>query len=232
VEPPRTPIAFAHRGARAERRENTLAAFSRALELGASGLESDAWLTADGHVVLHHEGVTGPPWKRRAIAQRTRAELPDYIPSLADLYEACGTAYELSLDLKNRAAFEPILTVAQAADPGAADRLWLCDSSPAGLAAPRSEHPRPHLVLSTRLERIPEGFPARLDVLAGQGVSAVNLPAGDWTGPHVAATHSAGLLAFAWDAQTRATIRGLLDLGVDGIYSDHVDRLVSEIRNR
>ncbi|MGA1075335.1 MAG: glycerophosphodiester phosphodiesterase, partial [Ilumatobacteraceae bacterium] len=50
------PIMFAHRGARAHAPENTIEAFQLALRLGATGLESDAWLTADGVVVLDHDG--------------------------------------------------------------------------------------------------------------------------------------------------------------------------------
>ena len=46
------PIAFAHRGARAHAPENTLEAFALGLRLGATGLESDVWLTADGIAVL------------------------------------------------------------------------------------------------------------------------------------------------------------------------------------
>ena len=51
------PVGFAHRGARAHAPENTLEAFALALRLGATGLETDAWLTADGQVVLDHDGV-------------------------------------------------------------------------------------------------------------------------------------------------------------------------------
>ena len=40
------PIMFAHRGARAHAPENTLEAFALGLRLGATGLESDVWLTA------------------------------------------------------------------------------------------------------------------------------------------------------------------------------------------
>ena len=53
------PIAFGHRGARAHARENTLEAFTLALRLGATGLESDVWVTADG-VPLAAEA--GAPW--------------------------------------------------------------------------------------------------------------------------------------------------------------------------
>src|SRR5436189_6205813 len=42
------PIGFAHRGARAHAPDNTIEAFSLALRLGATGLETDLWLTSDG----------------------------------------------------------------------------------------------------------------------------------------------------------------------------------------
>ena len=69
------PIAFAHRGARAHAPENTIEAFKLGLRLGATGLESDVWLTADGIPVLDHDGVVraGPavPPDRRAVAAPT-----------------------------------------------------------------------------------------------------------------------------------------------------------------
>jgi len=46
---------YAHRGAAVELPENTVAAFERAIELGADAIETDAHLTRDGHVVLSHD---------------------------------------------------------------------------------------------------------------------------------------------------------------------------------
>jgi len=80
----RPPIAFAHRGARAHARENTLEAFNLALRLGATGLESDAWITRDGVVVLDHDGVVRRSARRRPIAQVAAAELPSHIPTLEE----------------------------------------------------------------------------------------------------------------------------------------------------
>jgi glycerophosphoryl diester phosphodiesterase len=60
---------YAHRGASAERPENTLPAFERALELGADALEMDVHLTRDGSLVVAHDDTglrtTGVPcaWK-------------------------------------------------------------------------------------------------------------------------------------------------------------------------
>src|SRR6516225_7017419 len=121
------PIGFAHRGARADAPENTLEAFSLALELGASGLESDVWLTADGVAVLDHDGVVRSGGRRRPIASVPRAALPAHIPTLASLYETCGTGFELSLDVKDDAAGPAALAVAR--DAEAEGRLWMCHPS-------------------------------------------------------------------------------------------------------
>lgn len=59
---------YAHRGASAERPENTLASFRRALELGAQGIELDVHLSRDGVPVVIHDS--------RSIARRmARARL-------------------------------------------------------------------------------------------------------------------------------------------------------------
>ena len=95
------PITFAHRGAKAYAPENTIEAFALALKLGASGLESDVWVTADGVAVLDHDGVIRVGrFKKRPIGELRRDELPEHIPTLTELFDACGTDFHLSLDLK------------------------------------------------------------------------------------------------------------------------------------
>src|ERR1700730_7938211 len=94
----RPPIGFAHRGARAHAPENTLPAFQLALRLGATGLESDVWLPAAGAAVLDHDGQIGL-LRKRPIATFNRSQLPSHIPTLAELYAACGADFELSLDI-------------------------------------------------------------------------------------------------------------------------------------
>jgi glycerophosphoryl diester phosphodiesterase len=49
------PLVIAHRGASTERPENSLAAFRRARELGADGVELDAMRCASGEVVVFHD---------------------------------------------------------------------------------------------------------------------------------------------------------------------------------
>ena len=232
------PIGFAHRGARSQAPDNTLRAFRLALALGAAGLESDAWITAEGVVVLDHDGVVGPPWRRRPIAQIRRDSLPPHIPALRDLYRECGTAFELSLDLKDPRTAAAIVDTAAAADPGAVSRLWLCHPDPVVLGEFSAAGPGVRLVHSTSLRRLASGADAedRLALLAAVaaedrrgGLHAINLRADEWNEPLVAAVHREGLLAFGWDAQRIGTLERLLSAGIDAVYCDHVPRMLDAL---
>jgi glycerophosphoryl diester phosphodiesterase len=224
------PIAFAHRGARAHAPENTLEAFTLAQRMGATGLESDVWLTADGEAVLDHDGLVGGlaggRVRRRSIASLTRARLPDHIPTLADLYATCGTEVDVSLDVKDAAAFDRVVAVANAAGGDGLAHLWLCHPRWEQLVEWRSRCDGVRLVNSTRLDRIKEGPERRAATLAAEGIDAVNLHHLDWTGGLTTLFHRFGVLAFGWDAQTPRVLTELLDAGIDAVYSDHVDRMV------
>jgi glycerophosphoryl diester phosphodiesterase len=226
VKPPHT---FAHRGARAQAPENTLEAFTLALRLGATGLESDVWLTADGEAVLDHDGVVGRRPRRRVIGTTRRDELPPHIPTLDDLYATCGTDMQVSLDVKDPAAFDRVLAVARAAGGGALGNLWLCHPRWEQVAAWRERDDTVRLVDSTRLDRIKEGPERRAATLAAKGIDALNMHQLDWTGGLTTLCHRFGVLAFGWDAQSPRVLGELVDAGIDGVYSDHVDRMVDAV---
>jgi glycerophosphoryl diester phosphodiesterase len=225
----RPPIAFAHRGARAHAAENTLEAFALALRLGATGLESDVWLTADGMVVLDHDGRVGSRLRRRPIAGIPRSELPAHIPTLEDLYAACGSAFELSLDVQDAEAAAAVVAVARAADPGAVGRLWLCHPDWERLVGWRAEWADVHLVDSTRLRLMRQGPERRAAQLARAGIDAVNLHHSDWTAGLTTLFHRFGRLAFGWDAQHQRVLQALVAMGIDAVYSDHVERMVEAV---
>ncbi|SDC05202.1 glycerophosphoryl diester phosphodiesterase [Variovorax sp. CF079] len=66
----------AHRGGRALAPENTLAAFSNAMDLGVDTLELDIGLTADGVVVISHDTVLNPDHTRDASGAFLTAKGP------------------------------------------------------------------------------------------------------------------------------------------------------------
>jgi glycerophosphoryl diester phosphodiesterase len=229
--PPPLPIGFAHRGARAERRDNTVESFTRALELGATALESDVWLTADGVAVLDHDGMVRRGVRRYPIRTMGRDQLPRHIPTLAELYERCGVDFELSLDVKDVTAGSAAVDVA--ARFGAVGRVWLCGEGPL-LTDWRALSGEVRVVASTGAPRMATAygggqFRLAAAALGRQGVDAVNLRWPEWDAGRVAAVHQAGMLAFAWDAQRATIITEVLALGVDGVYSDHVKTMTGAI---
>jgi glycerophosphoryl diester phosphodiesterase len=109
-----SPLILGHRGASVARPENTIAAFARALALGAVGIECDVQRTADGELVLIHDdtldrttngtGVVGAlPWSALAALDAGGGHP---IPRLTDLFtwahdsSTRGPAPFLNLELK------------------------------------------------------------------------------------------------------------------------------------
>lgn len=223
------PITFAHRGARAVLPENTIPAFRQALEQGASGLESDAWLAGDGEVVLVHDATVKRGIRPRLWVDREPAERLAQcgVPRLADLYTELGAAYELSLDLKAPGVGSAVVDVARThGDP---TRLWLCTPSLPELEVLRAEFPDVRLVHSRSRRHIEDPLERHAARLSELHVDAMNMHHTEWTAGIVALFHRFDVLAFAWDTQEVRHLRAMLDVGVDAVYCDRPDRMVATV---
>ena len=221
------PIGFAHRGASAAAPGNTLEAFRLAVELGASGLESDVWISDDGEPVLDHDGMVGGWLRRRPIGTVPRARLPEHICTLGELYAEVGSHLPLSLDLKDPDAMAAVLAAADEA--GAREQLWVCHPDPEVLMPWRAKAEGAHLVVSCRLKTFDGKVERAAAELSAAGMDAVNLHHTEWTGGLTTLFHRFGLATFGWDAQLPRHLAELLDMGIDGVFSDHVDRMMEAI---
>lgn len=222
------PVGFAHRGARAYAPENTLEAFALALRLGATGLESDVWVTRDGVAVLDHDGVVGRRGRKLPISEVDRAGLPAHIPALAELLDGQPGTFDLSLDVKDPAAFGPTLDSVRSVRPELENRLWLCHPD-VDLVVSWRAATSARLVDSTRLVRIKEGVERRAARLKADGVDALNLHHSDWSGGLVTLLHRFERLALGWDLQFEHHLVTCLRMGLDGVFSDFPDRMVDAL---
>jgi glycerophosphoryl diester phosphodiesterase len=223
------PIAFGHRGARAYAADNTLESFELALTLGANGLESDVWVTADGVAVLDHDGLVPRRFGRTvSIASLARDELPAHIPTLEDLLAHCGHQYHLSLDLKDTAAGPVVIDTVRRVAPELLPRLWLCSPHWRSLLDLRNQGAR--LVDSTRLQRIKEGPERRAATLAREGIDGINLHHSDWSGGLVTLFHRFDRVAFGWDMNHENVLATCLRMGLDAVYCDSPDTMVDVYR--
>ncbi len=219
------PIGFAHRGAKAHALENTLEAFALAMRLGATGLESDVWLTADNVAVLDHDGVVRRWGRKQPISQLKSQSLPSHIPSLGSMLSHCLGDFHLSLDVKDPLAFTATLATIREVRPHLEEHLWLCHPNWEQVAQWRGlTHAK--LVDSTRLSRIKEGPERRAATLHDSGIDAINMHHTDWNGGLVTLFHRFKKYALGWDMQQEHVISDGLRMGLDGIFSDHTDRMM------
>ncbi|GAA2436168.1 glycerophosphodiester phosphodiesterase [Streptomyces macrosporus] len=240
------PLAFAHRGGAVAGRaglENTHAAFARAVELGYRYLETDVHVTADGHLVAFHDATldrttdgSGPiaalSW---AEVRRARVGGSEPVPLFADLLRAFPHA-RWNIDVKADAALTPLLEVLDSAD--AWDRVCVGAFSESrvararALAGPRlatSLGTRGVLGLRLRSYRLPGAVSrgalcAQVPVRHG-GVRVVDRA-------FVRHAHARGLQVHVWTINDPARMRALLDLGVDGIMTDHIETLRTVLAER
>lgn len=229
VESPRgaLPELVAHRGATRERPENTLAAFARAIELGADGLELDVHATRDGVVVVHHDPIPraldGAGQRvARPIADLTRADLQrlrvdgEPIPTLAEVLDLARASVIVYVEIKGAAIEQRVVDVVRA--------------SRANCAIHSFDHPAIGRVAALAPE-IPRGLlfeRAEVDMLGAMArYDARDLwPAVDLVTPAlVDAAHRAGRRVVVWTVNDSSNARRLASLGVDALCGDDVPLL-------
>lgn len=97
------PLVIAHRGASAHEPENSLAAFRKALSLGADGVELDVHVTADGKLAVIHDGIldgsaiSSQQW---SSVRRHRLANGEPIPALEEALEAIGEETLVFVEVK------------------------------------------------------------------------------------------------------------------------------------
>ena len=220
---------FASGGAAAHAAADTREAFALAAKLGADGIESVVRLSADGVPVLHTEGRIGGRLRRRRLSSITSDDLPEEIVSLADLHrEIEGDEWPLLLLLPDTRAFEPVVEAARRAGPGAEERLWLCSADLEALVTWR-QHTTARLINSVQLsnlDRSPEQWAAGL---RERGIDGLGLPHREWSGGLVTLLHRFERLTVAHDAVHERELAAVVDAGIDGVSSRHVDRMAAVV---
>lgn len=215
------PLVIAHRGASAYEVENSLAAFRRARELGAHGIELDVHMTVDGVPVVHHDPEIGSLaiWRTTTAAVRSQA-LPngEPVPTLAEALETIGPALEVFVELKALPpASDAHLFAALDAGPGPANyRVHSFDHR----IIQRLKRQRPALPCGVLSGAHPV-HPLRPLQDAGAGVLWQEESLVD--GELIGAAHASGYRVFAWTVDHPDRIRTLASLGVDGICSNRPD---------
>jgi glycerophosphoryl diester phosphodiesterase len=148
------PLIVAHRGAWDQAPQNSLAAVRRAVALGCDGIEIDVRRTADGQMVVLHDGRLGWQSVRRLTHAEVQARMRQgQAPLLADvLAEATGRLL-VDVELKEDGYVEEAMALV--ADRLPADSYVVTSFAPGVLAQVKRHRPgtRTGLLLGSRSAR-------------------------------------------------------------------------------
>ncbi|HIE39436.1 MAG TPA: glycerophosphodiester phosphodiesterase [Anaerolineae bacterium] len=236
-------LNIAHQGASDVAPPNTLAAFHRAAELGADGVELDVHLSADGvPVVIHDFTVDRTTNGTGRVADFPLAALKkldagsrfdpafagERIPTLEEVFEAVGRRLLINVELKavpreNRGLEEAVVTLVER--HGLRDRVLISSFDPFALR--RVRRLAPHLPLGFLYETAPLSRLARAlaGLMRGLQPEAIHPHWAQVRPPTVRRAHGRGRRVVAWTVDEPEVMRRLSEWGVDGIITNRPDRL-------
>jgi glycerophosphoryl diester phosphodiesterase len=239
------PIALAHRGGSLDGRENSMAAFARAVGLGYRYLETDVHVTADGVLIAFHDDrldrVTDRTGEVARLSWRevrnARIAGVEPIPLFADLV-ASWPHIRVNVDPKSDQAVDPLVETIRRT--GAVDRVCIGSFSGrrlqrvrAALGSRLCTSMGPGEVIRLRLAAwglLPRAAvpvaPACVQIPRRRGVITLAEPR------LLTYAHGLGLPVHVWTVNDPGQMSALLALGVDGIVSDNIVDLRAVLREQ
>ena len=219
-----SPLVIAHRGASAERPENTLAAFRRALALRVDGIELDVQITRDGvPVVFHDDSLRRLTGSSGRIGMKTWRELKklrvhgtEPIPRLADVLALVRGRVVVQIELKRGAKAAPVVRAIRRAK--AAGWVILASFEFSLLRAARRCAPEiPRMIIAEG-----PGLNKLLGAMSALGAAGFSLNHRAVCRRTVAdRIHRHGGVVWCWTVNDAPAMRRLAVRGVDAILTDN-----------
>jgi glycerophosphoryl diester phosphodiesterase len=233
----REPWVIAHRGASGSAPENTMAAFRRAVELGAGFIETDLHLTRDARFVAIHDTTLDRTTNGHgAVREMTLAQLRELdagkwfdrqfmderIPTLEEILEFAkqrDVVFYLELKYDSAWGMHHALVGALRGVEYAA-RTTVISFDGGQIEAVRRLDPS---IMTGLLVEVADGDPVQATIDVG---GRQLCPRADLVTPElVERAHAKDLLVATWTVDQPEEMRRVIAAGVDGVMSNFPDRL-------
>ncbi|MBK9207624.1 MAG: glycerophosphodiester phosphodiesterase [Anaerolineales bacterium] len=229
-------VIFAHRGDLAHAPENTLPSFQQALQKGADGVELDAKLTADGHVIVIHDPTLDRTTDGKGRVAASTLEVirkldagtwfnekfaGTKVPLLEEVFETVGRDKMINIELTNYASPRDglVLKVSELIKRhNNQSQILFSSLFPSNLK-----------IAAQTLPAVPRGLLA-MPGLVGLWARSFGFMFGDYQAlhPHISnasreqvqRAHRLKRRVHVWTANTPEEIVRLKGWGVDGIFTD------------
>lgn len=225
-------LVAAHRGVADGTAENTISAFTNAIEVGADMIEFDVRRTRDGQLIAFHDAsVGGTP-----VGGLTRDEIEAAAgvrpPLLTDVLRTCAGRIRLDVEVKEDGYVPDVMAALRAGfDP---EQMVVTSFLPAVVAQAKEAFPEVKTGLLVGEDRSPFDLPGRLREL--YPVSLARRVRSDYLAPHyklagmgvLRRAAAAGLPCLLWTVNEPALIRRYAaDARVAAIITDVAAEAVS-----
>jgi len=227
---------IAHRGASGTSPENTLAAFRRAVEIGADMIELDVQLTRDGAVVVIHDytlerttsGVGAV--HETVLADLRRLDAGSWfapafggerVPTLAETLDAVPLPINVELKPVGPGELEA-RALAVVEEAGALRRTIFSSFAMDALERVRARSAAAQLAVLWETERVEDAVAWARRV----GARALHLRKDTTTPRALEAAASAQLAVRVWTVNDQAEMQRLAAAGVGGIFTDFPERFL------
>lgn len=241
-------LVVAHRGFSGAAPENTLIAFRKGIEVGSDMIELDVHLTRDGEIaVIHDETLERTTNGKGRIVDHTLQELkkldagssfgPQFagekIPTLKEVLDLAKGRVPVNIEIKNPTHGK--YTIAELTErvlrevnqAGMMDRVIFSSFNPAALEWIGRKEPRAG---GAFLFHRPWNF--LRDIPGSQEYAVLNLRNIHLTREKVAEIKKAGKIINVYTVNTDEEMKQFVDWGVDGIITNHPDRLLKILQKR
>ena len=232
MDPSKDFLCIGHRGARGHAPENTLLSIDTGIRMGADMIEFDVQRCVDELVVIHDprlERTTNGRGRVRDARfddlRRLDAGQGQPIPSLREVLELAEAQVALNIELKS--ADGTAALVAQALRAAINDGWGISQFPVSSFHLPELyefKQMLPEVPVAALVCGVPLDWAACATEL---GAQALNISA-EFADPRlIADAHGRGLKIYAYTVNHPEEIAALRDLGIDGVFSDYPDRVVS-----
>jgi glycerophosphoryl diester phosphodiesterase len=246
----RRTLVIGHRGDPSGAPEQTLAAYERAVRLGADMIEADVRASRDGRLVMLHDASVdrttdgSGPVVELTFEQVRRLDAGSWfspcfagarVPSLDELFDLAERGrIGLCLEAKGESTAEReslACAVARRIERrGRLEQDAVASFDHEALAAAARAVPGVRLAPERLPERGASVPSAVVEQACALAAPIVQHHHADVTAETVAAVHAAGRAIWVWPATTPAELERVLALGVDGVMGDNVAAAVAAVR--
>jgi glycerophosphoryl diester phosphodiesterase len=225
------PKVIGHRGAAAYAPENTLASFREAKRRGATWVETDVKLTADGVAILmHDDSLKRTTGIDRLVAETPRAALPPSVPTFEEAI-ACWRELGLGCNVEIKPCPGRATETARVAVE-ILRRCWPAALPPPLLSSFKDDALHAARDAAPEFDRalLIDAFDDRWRVRAeAVGAAGINTDGQTLAAVWSAAIKQAGLTLGVYTINDGAAARALVAMGVDCVITDAPDVILAAL---